>query len=193
MLQEFVPGINLWLEQNNDSSIFQFLNYFGTQFQEAKENIMNQLESGNDTNIDSPFGKILENLKTQINNNNEGNNNNQNQFQPPNFNLNNFEQPKVELKEGEEEQKQEEVVVPTKEDWEDLIIPEARKHLYNQGKKGYEVEEWIRIVQVHLKNGDMMRALSSIQTTIFENAQIPEPLRKFFPKGYHYWNNNHIQ
>lgn len=73
-----------------------------------------------------------------------------------------------------------EVVVPTSSDWDEVILPEVKKALEKENFQKYEVDEWLRRIQLQLQRKDTASALSVIQDDILGGAIPPEPIRKFF-------------
>ena len=170
----------MWLEQNPESTLFEFLNYFGMQFREAKENVMVKSPQGNE-GVD--FSKVAESIKNAIEEQNKKKE--EMVISPPIIEAHNLE--------GQDNKEEEVTQIPDDQDWEEIIIPAARNHLYNTGKRNYEVEEWIRIVQAHRNNSDTLRALNSVQYNIFEGVELPEAIRRFFPRGNNYWRKVNIE
>eukprot|EP01114_Cavostelium_apophysatum_P014512 TRINITY_DN3787_c0_g1_i6.p1 TRINITY_DN3787_c0_g1~~TRINITY_DN3787_c0_g1_i6.p1 ORF type:complete len:1009 (+),score=225.69 TRINITY_DN3787_c0_g1_i6:144-3170(+) len=84
------------------------------------------------------------------------------------------------------------VEVPKPEDWENLIFPAIRQGLAREEFQTYEIDEWIRRIQVALQRKDLPKALSIIQTDIYGGSAPPDVIQKFFPRnrfGYRPFNS----
>jgi len=80
------------------------------------------------------------------------------------------------------DEEDEKVVDPAPEDWDNLILPEVKKALEKENFQTYEIDEWLRRVQVQVQRGDYKKALSIIQDDIMGGAQIPKSISQFFQK-----------
>ena len=74
---------------------------------------------------------------------------------------------------------------PTREDWDEIIMPEMRLALSRENFQNYEIEEWMRRVYMQVQRGDTVRALEMVQTEIF-GGNVPENMSMFFSKRPNY-------
>lgn len=72
-------------------------------------------------------------------------------------------------------------VEPTPQDFDDTIIPEIRKALLKDNFLPYEIDEWVRRVQVQLKRGDLKKAMEIVRDDIF-GGSVPEEIVHFVPR-----------
>jgi hypothetical protein len=71
--------------------------------------------------------------------------------------------------------------MPTNEDWQLRILPALRTALLAENFMAYEIEEWLRRVEIKLNHGDPKGALHMIQYEIL-GGSAPPAIRRYFPK-----------
>jgi hypothetical protein len=64
------------------------------------------------------------------------------------------------------------------------IIPALRLFLATQSFQGYEVEEWVRRVQLVVAKGELDEGLRIVRDEALNGAPMPSTLKKFYRTGF---------